>query len=185
MSNSSEIPVPNAVIIIVISSFSKILFGLAFSTFSIFPLNGNTAWKFLFLPILQLPPAESPSTMKSSVFAGSLSEQSASFPGSECEFKAPFLLVSSLAFAAASLAFAEFTHFPIINFAIPGFSSMNIPKFSLTRLSTMPLTSEFPSFVFVWPSNCGSGSCIEITALNPSLASSLESFTSLTFNFSA
>jgi len=35
-------------------------------------------------------------------------------------------------------------------------------------LSTIPRTSLLPSFVFVWPSNWGSGCLIEITAVSPS-----------------
>ena len=42
--------------------------------------------------------------MKISQFFGSLSEQSANFPGSEVPSNAVFLLVKSLAFLAASLA---------------------------------------------------------------------------------
>src|SRR5690554_3588131 len=39
------------------------------------------AWKFLSRPCLAVPPAESPSTRNTSHFAGSVSEQSESFPG--------------------------------------------------------------------------------------------------------
>ena len=42
-SKYSPIPVPNAVIIVFISSFPKALSNLAFSTFNIFPLNGKIA----------------------------------------------------------------------------------------------------------------------------------------------
>src|SRR5665648_946877 len=34
---------------------------------------------------------------------------------------------------------------------------------------TNPLTSELPSLVLVWPSNCGSASLTEMTAVSPSL----------------
>ena len=36
-------------------------------------------------------------------------------------------------------------------------------------------TLALPSFVFVWPSNCGSCSLTETTAVNPSMKSSVES----------
>ena len=36
----------------------------------------------------------------------------------------------------------------------------------------MPLISEFPNLVLVCPSNCGSGTLTEITAVSPSLTSS-------------
>jgi len=56
--------------------------------------------------LLADPPAESPSTMKISLSAGSLSWQSANFPGRESPSRAPFRRLSSLAFRAASLALA-------------------------------------------------------------------------------
>ena len=65
-----------------ISTFERTLFMLAFSTFRILPRNGSMAWKFRSRPCLAEPPAESPSTMYSSLRAGSLEEQSASLPGS-------------------------------------------------------------------------------------------------------
>ena len=43
-SKSAPIPVPNAVIIVFISSLDKALSNLAFSTFRILPLNGKIAW---------------------------------------------------------------------------------------------------------------------------------------------
>ena len=48
--------------------------------------------------------------------------------------------------------------------------------------STMPLTSVLPSFVFVWPSNCGCGIFTLTTAVRPSRMSSplMLSFRSLT-----
>ena len=45
-----------------------------------------------------------------------------------------------------------------------GFSSRKAPSCSLTRLSTMPLTSELPSLPLVWPSNCGFGTLTLMTA---------------------
>ena len=56
--------------------------------------------------------------MKISDFAGSFSWQSESLPGRVVDSNADFLLVSSLAFFAASLAFAETIHFEIIAFAV-------------------------------------------------------------------
>ena len=44
---------------------------------------------------------------------------------------------------------------PMIFRATGGFSSKYVPSASLTAASTMPLTSLFPSFALVWPSNCG------------------------------
>jgi precorrin isomerase len=69
------------------------------------------------------PPAESPSTIYISQSEGSLSEQSANFPGRVVISSADFLLVSSLAFLAASLALEAVRHLSNIIFATEGFSS--------------------------------------------------------------
>ena len=53
----------------------------AFSTLRILPRSGRTACVWRSRPCLAEPPAESPSTMKISASAGSLTEQSASLPG--------------------------------------------------------------------------------------------------------
>src|SRR5246127_3065630 len=74
-------PVPSAVISVPICSDDSILSKRARSTLRILPRNGRIAWNSRLRPCLALPPAESPSTMKSSDFAGSFSWQSASFPG--------------------------------------------------------------------------------------------------------
>ena len=123
MSKSSWIPVPNAVIIAFISAFPYILSSLAFSTLRILPLSGSIAWVARLLAVLALPPAESPSTMNISQFFGSLSEQSASFPGRAIPSSAVFLLVRSLAFLAASLARCASIDFSHICFATVGFCS--------------------------------------------------------------
>ena len=72
---------------------------------------------------LALPPAESPSTRNISQFLGSLSEQSASFPGRLMESRAVFLRERSLAFRAASLARWDRIDFSQIFLAIAGFCS--------------------------------------------------------------
>ena len=46
--------------------------------------------------------------------------------------------------------------FSITFFVMAGFSSKYSVSPSVTMESTMPRTSELPSFVFVCPSNCGS-----------------------------
>ena len=63
MSKSSPMPVPNAVIIALISLFTRILSSLDFSTFNILPRSGSIACVALFLAVFALPPAESPSTI--------------------------------------------------------------------------------------------------------------------------
>ena len=79
-SNSSPIPVPKAVIIDLISSLPNALSSRAFSTFSIFPLNGRIACVIESLPFLAEPPAESPSTINISEILASLLLQSDNLP---------------------------------------------------------------------------------------------------------
>ena len=59
---SSDIPVPKAVIIALISLLTKILSNLDFSTFKIFPRSGRIACVALERAVFAEPPAESPST---------------------------------------------------------------------------------------------------------------------------
>ena len=120
---SSPNPAPNAVIIALISAFSRALFIPDFSTFSIFPLRGSIAWNLLSLPCFAEPPAEFPSTMNISDSEGSFEEQSASFPGNDPTSRLFFLSTSSLAFFAASLAFLDIDIFSIIFSASFGWSS--------------------------------------------------------------
>ena len=85
----------------------------------------------------------------------------------------------SLAFLAAILAAASPTAFSRIIVVICGFCSQKSVSFSFTRESTYPRTSEFPSLVFVCPSNCGSGIFNDKIAVSPTLTSSPVSFSSL------
>ena len=73
---------------------------------------------------------------------------------------------------AASRPRAASMTFWAMRFASWGLSSRKAEKRSLTRLSTMPLTSELPSLPLVWPSNCGFGTLTETTAERPSRVSS-------------
>ena len=116
-------PVPNAVIIALISALPSILSSLAFSTLRILPRSGRIACVARLLAVFAEPPAESPSTIYISQFLGSLSEQSANLPGSEVLSSAVFLLVKSLAFLAASLARCASNDFSHIDFATAGFCS--------------------------------------------------------------
>ena len=136
------------------------------------PHSGKIAWYLLSLPCFALPPAESPSTIYTSHSSAFLLLQSANFPGRVVDSKAVFLLTNSLAFLAASLALDALTHFSNIAFATFGFSSKNVDKASFTKLCTIPVTLLLPSFVLVCPSNWGSLTFTETTAVIPSLISS-------------
>ena len=90
-----------AVIIAWISLFERTLLMRFFSELMIFPRNGRIAWVVRSRACFAEPPAESPSTMKSSADSGSLIVQSASFPGSDEFSSALFRRVSSRALRAA------------------------------------------------------------------------------------
>ena len=62
-----------------------------------------------------------------------------------------------------------------------GFSSRYSAKPCVTAFWTSGRISELPSFVFVWPSNCGSCSFTEMTAAKPSRVSSPERLLSFSF----
>ena len=62
----APMPVPSAVMSVPISCEPSILSRRARSTFRILPRSGRIAWKLRSRPCLAEPPAESPSTMKSS-----------------------------------------------------------------------------------------------------------------------
>ena len=155
-----------------ISTEDRTLSFRAFSTFKILPFKGKIAWVFRSLPCFAEPPAESPSTKKSSDKAGSFSWQSASFPGNPPISSAVFLRVSSLAFRAASLALAASTIFPQIIFASEGFSNKNSCNFSITEDSTTGFTSLDTNLSLVCEENLGSETLRDKTAVSPSLASS-------------
>ena len=166
------IPAPSAVMRVPISVEPRILSCLDFHVLSILPLRGSIAWFCLLRPCFAEPPAESPSTINISDNFGSFSWQSASFPGRLVISKAVFLLVSSLAFLAASLASAAFWIFCTIAFAIVGFSSNQDVNLSLIKLSTTGLTSEETSLSLVWDENFGSWTFTDKTQVKPSLMSS-------------
>jgi len=130
------------------------------------------------------PQAESPSTIYNSDTAGSLLEQSANFQGKVIHSKAHFLITVSRAALAANLAFAAKITLSQTHLASDGFSSKNSIKAVLNTLSTIHLTSGFHNFAFVCHSNCGSTTFTDITAVSPSITSSLVIFWSFSFRIS-
>ena len=102
-------------------------------------------------PCFAEPPAESPSTMKSSASAGSRTVQSASLPGRVEFSSADLRRVRSRALRAACLARAASTALPTIRRASLGFSSKNSPSLRLTASLTSPSTGGLPSLVFGLP----------------------------------
>ena len=146
-------PVPIAVMSAWISLFERTLSILFFSTLMIFPRSGRIAWMFRSRPCLAEPPAESPSTTKSSVRAGSRTVQSASLPGRFEFSSADLRRVRSRALRAASRARWAATALRMTWLASVGFSSRNSESPLLIAACTKPSTGGLPSFVFVWPSN--------------------------------
>ena len=115
---------------LVTCSDDSILSRRARSTLRILPRIGSTAWNSRLRPCLAEPPAESPSTMKSSVLAGSRSWHSARPPGSRRLSSAPLRRVSSRALRAASRASAASTILPTMSLASFGCSSNQAPSCS-------------------------------------------------------
>jgi len=137
--------------------------------------RGRMAWNLLFLPCFAEPPAESPSTINISQREGSLSVQSASFPGSVEVSRTFFLLVSSLAFRAASLALADIIHLSSISLVTDGFPQGNLQIFHLLCFQQ----NFLPHCYQVWSSSVlqiGVGYFTLMTAVKPSLTSSPKRF---------
>ena len=125
---------PIAVISAWISLLERTLSIRLFSTLMILPRSGSTAWVFRSRPCFAEPPAESPSTMNSSASAGSLTEQSASLPGSVEFSSADLRRVRSRALRAASRARAASTALTRIRRASAGCSSRNSPSCAVDDL---------------------------------------------------
>ena len=97
-------PVPIAEISAWISSLRSILSMRDRSTFRILPRIGRIAWNVGLRAFLALPPALSPSTMKSSASSGLRDEQSASLPGIDADSSSDLRRVRSRAWRAAMRA---------------------------------------------------------------------------------
>ena len=154
----------------------------AFSTLMIFPRSGRIAWKLDWRAMIAEPPAESPSTRKISVLAGSRSEQSASLPGRLVESIAPLRRARSRALRAAWRAWAALIALPQMARASAGCSSRYSDSRWVTAAFTKPVISELPSLVLVWPSNCGSRSLTETIAVSPSRVSGPSRLSSFSFS---
>ena len=165
-------PVPSAITKLPISWLPSIRSNRARSTFKIFPRNGKTAWVMRSRPVWAEPPALSPSTKNTSVFEGSFSEQSLSFPAKKFTSIAVLRRVRSRALRAASRAIAASTILPTITLACAGFSSNHSANFSPTKPSTAGRTSELTNLSLVWLENLGSGTLTDNTQVKPSRASS-------------
>ena len=128
--------------------------------FSILPRRGRIAWVSRLRACLALPPAESPSTRKSSLMAGSWPEQSASLPGSagpEVTFlRATFFALFWRRWAALITSSARAS-------AWSTWWLSHSEKASLTTPETKPATVREESRSLVWPANWGSSIFTEST----------------------
>ena len=88
----------------------------------------------------------------------------------------------SRALRAASRARAACTALLMTARASGGFSSRNSASRALTIDSTKPCIPGLPSLVLVWPSNWGSRSLAEMTAVRPSRTSSPARFSSFSLS---
>ena len=130
----------------------------ACSALSTLPRSGRIAWVRRSRPCLAEPPAESPSTMNSSLSLGSVDAQSASLPGRFSRWLTAVLRLTACDAARLRLAGArrqdDARRRPprrSLLFSLSHFSSAG-----RTTPSTWPATSGLLSRSLVWPWNCGS-----------------------------
>ena len=164
-----------------ISAFLSILSIRARSTLRILPRMGRIACVCGLRASLAEPPAELPSTMKSSDSRGSREEQSASLPGRPAPSSADLRRVRSRAPCAASRARAACIDFWTIWLASRGFSSSHSVSFWFVVRSASERMEVLPSLDLVCPSNCGSRRRTEMMAVRPSRMSSPLRFSSFSF----
>ena len=160
------------------SVFFNILSRRARSTLRIFPRIGKIACVCGSRASTAVPPAESPSTINSSLSAGLPLWQSLSLSGIPAPDRAVFLRTALRAFFAAIRAWAAATAFLTIRFASVGFSSIHSSSFVLVSFCTNERIETLPSFAFVCPSNCGSRNLTVMIAVIPSRISSPRRFSS-------
>ena len=147
----------------------------AFWTLRILPRIGSSAWNSESRASLAVPSAESPSTMNSSL-RSSAERQSTSLAGRAEVARADLRRWFSLCSLAAILVFAALATFSSTALAcalLPRTRpSRNVRSSVLTTSATILEAAGVPSTSLVWPSNWGSGSRTEITAVRPSSTSS-------------
>ena len=110
---------------------------------------------------------------------GSWTSSRPACPAARTSLSTPLRRVISRALRAASRALSAWVALPMMRLAGVGFSSRYSARPWVTAFCTSGRISVLPSFVFVWPSNCGSCSFTDTMAAQPSRVSSperLESF---------
>ncbi len=156
MSKSAPTPQPSADTMSLSSRLPVTFAAFACSAFRTLPRSGRIACVRRSRPCFAEPPAESPSTMKSSDEPGSVEEQSASLPGRFSRCETAVLRATCCAARLASRARAARTMRPTICSASVGFSFSHFSSAGRTAPSTCAATSGLFRRSFVWPWNCGS-----------------------------
>ena len=182
LNSSLPTPPPMAVMSACTSLFFNILSRRARSTFRIFPRIGRMACVRGSRASTAVPPAESPSTMNSSLSAGSPLPQSFNLSGMPAPESAVLRRMALRAFFAAIRACAAATAFFTTRLASVGFSWNHSSNLVLVSFWTNERIETLPSFALVCPSNWGSRNFTDTTAVTPSRMSSPSRFSSFSFN---
>ena len=171
-----------AVIRLWISLFFNILSSRARSTLRILPRMGSSACVRGSRALSADPPAESPSTMNSSLSSGLPLLQSFNLSGMPAPVSAVLRRIALRAFLAATRACAAACAFLTRRLASTGFSSSHSASRSLVAFCTKERIGTLPSLALVCPSNCGSRSFTETIAVMPSRMSSPSRFSSFSLS---
>ena len=170
--SSAPRPQPSALAMSCSSLFPPIFSELACSALSTLPRNGRIACVLRSRPCLAEPPAESPSTMNSSLSSGSVEAQSASLPGRLSLWLIADFRVTACAARDASLARAARMMRATTASAIVLLSLSHFSTAGRMTLSIWPCVSGLLSRSLVCPWNCGSTTYAESTHTMPSRMSS-------------
>ncbi len=134
------------------SLFPKTFAADACSAFRTLPRSGRIACLSRSRPCFAFPPAESPSTMNSSVSAGFPDEQSASFPGRlSRRLTARFLVTCLIAERDAARAFAAWMIGAAIAWPVEECMFRYCSSVERTTELTADLTPRLFNFSFVCP----------------------------------
>ena len=175
-SNAAPEPAPSTWMIAAHSVFLSMSASEAFCTLRILPRIGSSAWNSESRAFLAVPSAESPSTMNSSL-RSSADRQSTSLAGSaelaSADLRRWFSRCSRAAIRVLAAA-ATLSSTALACCLLPRIRpSRKLPSSAATTWPTILVAAGVPSTSLVWPSNCGSGSRTEMTAVRPSSTSSL------------
>ena len=163
-----------------ISELSCSLLLAAPSTFRILPLRGRSACVSRERAPLAEPPAESPSTMKSSVPSRFFAVQSVSLPGRR-SFLVADLRAVSFSIRRRRRSSARSTRKSRMLPADFGSAASQVSKWSRTEFSTRRAASSVARRSLVWPTNCGSRIKHETMAQPPVSRSSRVIWSALRF----